>query len=219
MRRVSGWSWKVLIVLACVAYQTLLHSSVSNAQSGPLRLVLMWLPLVVLAGWVVTRSANKLLWLTALLAIGLIVSLLEHQERLGLAAVSGISHAATYLFLLWYFGRTLARGWEPLITQLARRVHGTLPPAMELFTRRVTFAWCGFFASQLIASALLFAFAPLNAWSLFINLLNLPLLALMFLGQMVYRRVRHPEYPRASVWQAIDAFTKDASLSKSAEVG
>jgi uncharacterized membrane protein len=82
----------------------------------------------------------------------------------------------------------------------------------------VTVAWCVFFAAQLIASALLFALAPLNAWSLFINLLNLPLLALMFAGQLVYHMVCHPNCPRASIWQAIEAFTKDASLSKSTEL-
>ena len=218
MRRVIGWSWKALIALACVAYQYLVHSSVSDAQPGPLHLVLMWLPLAVLAGWVVARSANKLLWLTALLAAGLIVYLLEHQERLGLAATSGISHAAAYLFLLWYFGRSLARGSEPAITRFARRVHGALPPAMEAFTRRLTIAWCVFSAAQLTASALLLAFAPLGAWSLFINLLNLPLLAVMFGGQMVYRAIRHPDFPQASLWEAIQAFTKDASLSNSAEI-
>lgn len=218
MRHAIGWTWKALIVLACVAYQYLVHSSVSNAQTGLFHLVLLWLPLVVLGGWILLRSRNKPVWLAALLTAGMVVYLVEHQERLGLAAVSGISHAAAYLFLMWYFGRTLARGWEPLITRFARSVHGTLQPAMERFTRKVTIAWCVFFASQLIVSALLFAFAPLNAWSLFINLLNLPLLALMFLGQMVYRRVRHPDYPRASVWQAIEAFTKDASLSNSAEL-
>ena len=218
MRRAIGWTWKALIVLACVAYQYLVHVSVSSAQAGLVYVVLLWLPLVVLAGWILLRSRNKPVWLAALLTAGMFVYLVEHQERLGLAAVSGISHTAAYLLLLWYFGRTLGRGWEPLITRLARSVHGTLGPAMELFTRKVTIAWCVFFASQLIVSALLFAFAPLNAWSLFINLLNLPLLAIMFLGQMVYRRVRHPDYPRASVWRAIEAFTQDASLSKSAEV-
>ena len=218
MRRAIGWSWKALVVLACVAYQYLVHSSVSNAQSGPLHLVLMWLPLALLAGWAVARSANKLVWLTAVLAIGLIVYLLEHQDRLGLAATSGISHAAAYLFLLWYFGRTLARGREPAITRFARRVHGALPPAMELFTRRLTIAWCIFFSAQLIAAALLLAFAPLGAWSLFINLLNLPLLAVMFVGQMVYRAIRHPDFPRASLLQAVQAFTKDTSLSNSAEM-
>lgn len=218
MRRVASWSWKILIVLACVAYQYLVHSSVGNAQVGLFYLVLLWLPLVLFAGWILLRSRNKPVWLAALLTAGMVVYLVEHQERLGLAAVSGMSHAAAYLLLLWYFGRTLGRGRESLITRLARSVHGTLPPAMELFTRKMTIAWCVFFASQLIVSALLFAFAPLNAWSLFINLLNLPLLAIMFLGQMVYRRVRHPDYPRASIWQAIEAFTQDASLSKSAEL-
>jgi len=218
MRRIFGWSWKALIVLACIAYQYLVHFSVSNAQSGPLHLALMWLPLAVLAGWVVARSANKLLWLTAVLAIGLIVYWLDYQERLGLAATSGISHAAAYLFLLWYFGRTLALGREPAITRFARRVHGALLPAMELFTRRLTIAWCVFFTAQLIASALLLAFAPLGAWSLFINVLNLPLLAVMFVGQMVYHSIRHPDLPRASVWQAVQAYTKDASLSTSAKM-
>ena len=218
MRRIASGSWKVLIVLACVAYQYLVHSSISNAQTGLFHYLLLWLPLVVLAAWILARSRNKPLWLAALSAAGVVVFLVEHQERLGLAAVSGISHATAYLFLLWYFGRTLARGREPIITRFARSVHGTLQPGMELFTRKLTIAWCVFFAAQLIASALLFALASLGAWSLFVNLLNLPLLALMFAGQFVYRRVRHPDYPRASVWRAIEAFTKDASLSRSAEV-
>jgi len=218
MRRVASWSWKALIVLACVAFQYLVHDSVISSQPRPFYLVLMWLPLALLAGWVMLRSSNKPLWLAALSAAGVVVFLVEHQEQLGLAAVSGISHAAAYLFLLWYFGRTLARGKEPIITRFARSVHGPLQPEMELFTRKLTIAWCVFFAAQLIASALLFTLASLSTWSLFVNLLNLPLLVLMFAGQFVYRMVRHPDYPRASVWRVIEAFTKDASLSKSAEV-
>ena len=184
MPRAVSWSWKAAIVLACVAYQLLVHSSVSNAQVGALQQALMGLPAGVLA----------------------------------LAASSGISHAAVYLFLLWYFGSTLARGKEAIITRLARRVHGgALLPEMERFTRRLTLVWCAFFAAQLIASALLFAFAPLGAWSLFINLLNLPLLTLMFVGQVIYRRLRYPGWPRGSVWQAVEAFSKDALPSKSVE--
>jgi len=49
MPRAVGWSWKVAIVLACVAYQYLVHSSVSNAQFGALHQALMGLPLVALA--------------------------------------------------------------------------------------------------------------------------------------------------------------------------
>lgn len=218
MRSTVGWTWKALVVLACVAYQYWVHASIGGVRGGLLHAVLLWLPLVLLAGWIAVRSRNRLVWLTALAAAGVVVYLAENQDRLGLAAVSGISHAAAYLFLLWYFGRTLARDGEPLITRFARRVHGALPEGMEGFTRRLTIAWCVFFAAQLIASVLLLAIAPIAAWSLFINLFNVPLVALMFVGQWVYRRVRYPDCPRASLWQAIEAFTQDASLSRGAEV-
>ena len=218
MRRAIGWAWKALIVLACIAYQYLVHASVIGTQGGVFRIVLLWLPLVLLTGWVVARARNKPAWLAALAVAGAAVYLAEHQERLGLAAVSGIPHALAYLFLLWWFGRSLARGTVPIVTRFARRVHGVLPPDMERFTRNVTIAWCIFFAAQLVVSALLFAFAPLDAWSVFVNLLNLPLLALMFAGQFICRNVRHPEFPRAPIWQALEAFTKDASPSGGTEL-
>lgn len=216
MRRAIGWTWKVLVLLACGGYQFLVHSTVNNGQAEPVRLVLILLPLVALAYWVVARSRNKLLWLIVLAAAGAVTYLLEHQERLGVAAVYGIPHAAVYLFLLWFFGRTLLRGGEALITRLARRVHGTLPPEMAAYTRRLTFAWSIFFAAQVLASIVLFRFAALDTWSLFINLLNLPLLALMFVGEYVYRVARHRDYPRASISQAIQAFVEDAALSRGA---
>lgn len=218
MRRAADWAWKALIVVACVAYQYLVHVSVVSGQGGVVRAVLLWLPVGALGAWVLARARNKATWLAVLCAWGVIVCLAEYQEWLGLAAVSGISHATAYLFLLWYFGRTLAPGTEPMVSRFARRVHGDLFPDMERFTRNLTIVWCVFFAVQLIASALLFTFASLELWSAFVNLLNLPLLCLMFVGQLVYRNVRHPGFPRASTWQAIEAFTKDASLSKSIEL-
>lgn len=218
MRLDRNRTWKALIILACIAYQYLVHFSFSSALPRPIHLGLMWLPLAAVAWLVMARARNRLLWLAPLSIAGVVVYLMEHQEQLGLAAASGISHAAAYMCLLWYFGRTLADGKEPVVTRFARQVHGTLRPGMERFTRKLTIAWCVFFAGQLVASGLLFAFAPLGAWSMFINLLNLPLLALMFTGQWAYRKVRHPAYPEASIWQALEAFKKDASLSGSARV-
>jgi uncharacterized membrane protein len=216
MRRVARWAWAALLVLACGAYQVLVHSTVSGAQAGPLHLLLMWLPLAALGFWAMLRSGSKLVWLAALSAAGVLVYLIEQRERMGLAASAGISHAAAYLFLLWVFGGTLARGREPMITRFARRVHGHLNPVMEKLTRELTVAWCAFFAAQLVASALLYAFAPLGAWSLFVNLLNFPLVALAFAAQALYRNLRYPNCPRASLLQAVGSFAKDASLSKSA---
>lgn len=142
-------------------------------------------------------------WLAQLAVSGNITGPL----RLALA----VPHAAIYFFLLWLFGRTLLRDSEPLITGVARRVHGALAPEIEAYTRRVTLAWCCFFAAQIIASGLLFAFAPLEIWALFVGVLNVPLIALMFAGEYLYRVVRYPDHPRASFASALRAFAKQAN--------
>lgn len=214
MARGSGWLWTALVVLAGSGWQWLVHSAVMDGQSEPVRIALMLLPLLALAYWIITRSRHKAAWACVLLAAGAAIYLLEYQERWGLAAAYGIPHAAVYLFLLWFFARTLRSGTEPLVTRLARRVHGTLPPELETYTRRLTAAWCIFFAAQVLTSALLFMFFSLDRWSLFINLLNFPLVVLMFLSEYAYRVTRHRNFPHASLMDSVQAFAKDDALSK-----
>jgi uncharacterized membrane protein len=115
-----------------------------------------------------------------------------------------------YLFLLWYFGRTLRPGNEALITRLATYVHGALPDEIKGYTRRATWAWCLFFAGMALVSVLLFALAPLATWSLFANVLNLPLVAAMYLGEYAYRRLRYPDFTHASIATVIRALQKFA---------
>lgn len=213
MARRFGWLWAALILLTGAGYQYLVHSAVAGGQIESIRIALAFLPLLALAGWVVARARNKRLWSFILVAACLAIYGLTQHARWGLAAAYGIPHAAIYLSLLWLFGGTLWRGEEPLVTRLARRVHGTLPPELAEYTRRVTVAWCVFFTAQIIVSVLLFNFAALDDWSLFINVLNFPLLALMFIGEYLYRVVRHREFPQASVFDGIRAFSNDASAS------
>jgi len=139
------------------------------------------------------------------------------RDSIGVLAVSGLTHAIANLLLLWYFARTLRSGSESLITRLARRVHGTLAPEMAVFTRRVTVAWSVFFAGQVVVSGLLLALAPLEAWSMFINLINLPLIVLMFAGEYLYRTIRYPNHPRASITRVLRAYGEVAMDSKRAK--
>jgi uncharacterized membrane protein len=214
----AGWAAKALLVAACIAYQFSVYAAMRGDVPAGLYAVLLWAPLALLAAWALARSRSKALWIAGLLAIGAVAWLAEHYGRLGLASVNGLSHAAIYLFLAWYFGRTLARGREPLLTRFARSIHGALPAPMEIFMRRLTVAWCIFCGAQLAVSALLFAYAPLSAWSLFVNILNLPLVALMFLGQFVYRAIRHPDFPHASPWKVMKEFAQGGTVSKRAEM-
>ena len=218
MGRRLGWLWPALFLLLGAGYQYLVHSAVAGGQIQPVRIALAFLPLFALAWWVATRARNKLRWSLILLAAGMTIAALERQEHWGLAAAYGIPHAVIYASLLWLFGHTLRHGVEPLVTRLARRVHGTLPPEMAAYTRRVTVAWCIFFTAQLAVSALLFSFASLSIWSLFVNVLNLPLLALMFAGEYVYRSLRHREFPHASFLDGIRAFANDAAPSSQATI-
>lgn len=124
--------------------------------------------------------------------------------KLGFVSASALAHWGIYTSLLLTFALTLRPGHEPLITAIARRMHGELSAEMLRYTRRVTFAWCGFFAAQLTLSVTLFCFAPLVVWSFFVNILDIPLVAAMFAAEYAIRLrcLRNP--PRHSFAAIMD---------------
>ncbi len=208
MTRLAGIAWKVLAVAGILAYQVLVHVGMLGNLERPMS-ALLAAPMVALAAWILLRSKERGLWL---LIIGAAAALTFSLGQSG-AALYGVPHAAAYLSLLWFFGRTLVRGREAFITRLARHARGgVLPPGMESYTRRLTFAWCVFFAAQLAVSALLLRFGSLESWSLFINVLNFPLLALMFAVDYLYRVLRFGDSP-ASLASAVRAYAKDRASS------
>lgn len=208
MARTAGAAWKVLILLGIVVHQLLVHVSFASASTDPLRIALLVAPLVAIAGLIMWRADRRILWASILVA-GAGAIFLAHGAGLGLAALYGVPHAAGYVFLLWLFGRTLLRDREPLVTRLARQMRGALQPEMEIYTRRLTLAWCAFFAAQLAASALLLGFATPETWSFFVNVLNLPLVGLMFAADYVYRVLRYRHAPQSSIATVLEAYAKD----------
>jgi len=210
--------WKGLTLLGFVAWQWLAHLAASEGSVGTVRLILLMLPVLASACWVVARAREKKWWFLLLFAAGAITYALWREGGHDLApAAYGVPHAACNLFLLWFFGRTLRPGGDALITRLARRVHGPLSLELEAYTRRLTLAWCVFFGGQVAVSVLLFAFVSIHAWSIFINILNVPLVALMFIGEYCYRVVRYRNFPHASIATAWRAFASDVSVSAGAK--
>lgn len=127
--------------------------------------------------------------------------------RLGFVTVLAITHWSIYGGLLLTFALTLRTGRDALITAMARRLHGPISTELVAYTRRVTWAWCCFFAAQLATSVTLFFFAPIVVWSFFVNVLDLPLVAVMFFAeyQCRLRCLRNP--PRHSLAQIIRMVT------------
>ncbi|MDO8925811.1 MAG: hypothetical protein Q7U94_02730 [Sideroxyarcus sp.] len=210
---------KILLLLAFIAYPILLHIFVLKEEVKIAHLLLVFAPLLVVAAWVLFRMVGKVWW--PLLALGFAAAIYYvvtgNHGRIGLLAVNGLSHASLNLFLLWLFGRTLLPGREPLISQISRRINGELKPEVVEYTRHVTIGWCVYFVVQIVISLLLYLFTPLAAWSFFINVLNLPLLILMFVAEKTYRTMRFPNHPKTSIMKAIEVYSKDFAAPKKAD--
>lgn len=210
---------KILLVAAFIAYPILLHTFILKEEVEMWQLMFVFAPLLAVAAWVVFRMVPKVWWpLLVLVFAGVIYYIVDGgHARIGLLVVNGVSNATLNLFLLWLFGRTLLRGKVPLISQISRHINGELKPEVFEYTRHVTIVWCIFFGLQVIVSLLLYVFAPIAAWSFFINVLNLPLLILMFVGEKTYRTVRFPNHPKTSILKAIEVYSKDFAAPKKAD--
>jgi uncharacterized membrane protein len=210
---------KILLLAAFIAYPILLHAFILKDEVEMSHLLFVFAPLLAVAAWVAFRMVGKAWWpLLGLAFAGAIYYIATGDHgRIGLLAVNGLSHATLNLFLLWLFGRTLLRGREPLISQISRRINGELRPEVAGYTRHVTIAWCIFFLMQVTTSLMLYAFAPLATWSFFINVLNLPLLILMFVAEKAYRTARFPNHPKTSILKAIEVYSKDFAAPKRAD--
>ncbi len=144
----------------------------------------------------------------------------------GVVTASALMHWSIYASLLASFAVTLRRGHTPLITAMASRLYGeepygaAMPEELVAYTRRVTVAWCCFFAAQLTTSVLLFFLAPLVTWSFFVNVLDIPMVIAMYAAEYAVRiRVlRNP--PRHSIATIVDMISdcvKSRSAAASAE--
>jgi len=102
------------------------------------------------------------------------------------------------LVLCFLFARTLRAGSEPLVTRVARAERGgELPAELARYTRRLTAAWAAFFALMAATSAALALWGSFAAWSLFANVLNYVLVAVFFLAEYAYRRLRYRQFAHA----------------------
>jgi hypothetical protein len=168
-------------------------------------------PLVVRTTALVAASLSPLLVHGALSldVPGLVAARWNILGRLvgfSLVAASALPHTLAYVTLLSAFAITLLPGREPLVTWLARRISGPLGAEMVAYTRQVTWAWTLFFAAQLLVSLLLVCLAPLGVWSFFVNVLNFPLVALMFAAEYAFRRVHLRDPPRQTVSDLVRVF-------------
>lgn len=169
------------------------HYAVGKPGAEGFGLLLVLAPLLAVAFAAAARSPHRAMLLPLwTLGCALLWSVHTPLAR-NFAYGAYLEQIALNLALAYLFGRTLAAGREPLCSQFARMVHGTLTPRIAQYTRQITAAWMLFFLSIAAISTLLFATSSLVTWSTFANYLTFPLVAAMFAGEHLWRRIALPD--------------------------
>jgi uncharacterized membrane protein len=178
----SSTSWRALGIALFLAYPATAHF----ARPSTAVALLATLAAYVAASLIVRHPAR---WLVPMACSTLFFSGLPDMPWL-----LYLPPVAINLALCWLFGRTLARGRVPLISRFALMEQGVLSDELAAHARRVTWLWTLLFAGAAAASAALALSGNRDAWSLFTNLVNYLLVAALFLGESVYRRLRFRNY-------------------------
>lgn len=198
-------SWLIAAILA-VGYALFAHYASATGDIGAWAILLAAAPILVIGlGFARDSRWGILLLLLALAGFGVLAWLWPTLPN-PVAWLYFLQHFGVNSALALIFGRTLTAGRQPLITMLAAFVHEAMTPELTRYTRQVTIAWTVFFAACSTVSVMLFFFGPIEAWSVFANILSLPLIGLMFLAENEVRKRVLPKRDLVGLKATVRAF-------------
>jgi uncharacterized membrane protein len=212
LRRIVS-AGKVIGVIALVAAPLAIHAAIATTRWTPLIVAIPVLQLAIIGGIASIHHPARIKWLVVATVALTLLLIWAQKAGLSLNAMPGLPHALAYGGLFGAFAISLLPGHEPILTRVVVAVRGPLPPELIVHTRRVTWLWCFYFAGQLVVSALLFFLAPLEVWSFFVNVLNLPLAALFFAIECAYRFFRFRGFPIDSFSDIMQIVAKTSGRS------
>ena len=191
---VAAWAW-------------LAHQGSAGEGNPDFAAALATLPVVAIVVMLLWRAGNPLWMAGGGLAVLGLLAWLWPALRQNVALLYYVQHVGTNLALATLFGRSLLGRREALVTQFSRKAHGgVISVAKARYTRQVTIAWTIFFLATALLSTLLFWLAPPAAWSVFANLLTVPLILLMFAVEYGFRHRLLAPGDRSSVADTIRGY-------------
>lgn len=204
----------VMIGLAGVAYVVATHWLMTQAPASDWNAVWVVGPMIATAAVVAWQRQLRALAAVMAAACAGLVFQAWHGGGLAPQTLYVAQHTAVHLLLALVFAATLKAGREPLITGLARRVHGRLTADMATYCRKVTITWTLYFLAMAALSLALFALAPFTAWAVFANIATPLAMVALFVGEYVLRYRLHPEFERATLSQAMNAYSQRSQRSQ-----
>jgi len=193
----------LLLALLALGYPVLMHLLLTHGGWPQATLALALAPFALAplslwsAGWRVLALAGAATLAAA--AAWAWPALLQQP-----ALVYLLQNVGMQALLAGVFGHTLLPAREPLIAQLARRIHGPdYSEPIARYARQATWAWTLYFVAMGTASVLVYALAPLAAWSWFVNFWSFVTLGAMAVGEYAVRRWRLRGIRHVSLWQGL----------------
>lgn len=187
------WLRRSVLLLVCAWPLALHYSILFAAPEWPARVNAAAVATGVLI-WAVAAARIGIVLLCAAILAALCGALVVAPQLLLFAPpvlINGMLAAV--------FAASLRAGRKPLIGVFASLEHGELPKDLARHARLITWCWALLLAAIAVVSLALAAWAPIAAWSLFTNVVGYVLIATLFTGEYLYRRVRFRHYPHASL--------------------
>ena len=193
-RAQRAWIRRSVLLLACGWPLSLHYAIVFAAPEWPARVTAAALELGALI-WAIADGRTAAAGVAAAIAalLGAIVLYAPHVLLFAPPVIINATLAA-------FFGASLRAGREPVISVFARLEQGgVLPPDLARHARSITWLWTLLLAAMAALALALAILAPLEIWSLFANVVIYALIATLFIGEYLYRRVRFRHYRHASL--------------------
>lgn len=189
----SVWLRRSILLLVC-AWPLALHSSILFASPQWSASVNASAIAIGLAIWAVAAGSSGAL-VVALALVALLGAVLVLAPLILLFAPVVLINGA----LAAVFAASLRPGREPVIAVFARLEQGKLQPDLAQHARLVTWLWTLLLATIAFTALALTALASKEIWSLFTNVISYALIATLFVGEYLYRRLRFRHYRHASL--------------------
>lgn len=167
----------LLVALAIVGllWPLVVHALLPRYGAWPLLIAI-----ACIAWWRLPRHQRRWGWCLLPVVIGLMVT---GSAELGVR----LWPVAVNLTLLLVFAQGL-RHPPTLIERFARRQEPDLPPHAVRYTRRVTQAWCLFFALNGSIALITTLYADIDVWTWYNGIIAYLLMLIMFVGEWCIRR-------------------------------
>lgn len=195
----------LLAGLLVALYIGLLHHFTAQGRPSVTGAILALMPMGLTSLWLAWISPYRGTALTAWCAVAGLLALNHALLAEQFKYIELVQHAGTFACLTAVFGRTLAADRTPMVSVFARSTHGSLPPLLASYTRKVTIAWTLMFALMTAVSLILFFSGQLAHWSLLANVLTPFIIATCFLAEYLVRRLVLPTQMRTGLVSSIRA--------------